>query len=185
MVIEHTFVTTMESAEALTAASNLLRDGGFTVLNNGAFQMGGWTDLEVTRGKKNLARAKDASECPQQVRLEWDRGRVTVAASITPRPQRSRSFVWGGVVGGVAYALSNAPKKEKVYADLLMVITRSVEMLLAQRLPQEEARREWLAVETQMQADARRARRRATIIWLSILGVIVAVVAAIVTMNMR
>ena len=173
MVIEHIFITTMESPEALTAASNLLREGGFAVLNNGAFQMGGWTDLEVNRGKKNVARAKDVTECPQQVRLEWDRGRVTVAASITTRPRHTKAFAWSRKIGGVAFPPSKVPKKERAYADLLTVITRSVELLLAQRRSQEEARREWAAVETQMKADSRRTRRRNAILGFSILGIFI------------
>lgn len=185
MVIEHIFITTLESPEALTAASDLLREGGFAVLNNSAFQMGGWTDLEVQRGKKSVARAKDVTECPQQVRLEWDRGRVTVAASITPRPRHTSAFAWSRKIGGVALPATKTPKKERAYADLLMVISRSVEKLLGERLSQEESRREWAAVEMQMKADSRRSRRNNMIVGFCIVVLFVAliVVIAVVSRN--
>src|SRR5438094_827837 len=107
----------MEAHQALSAASSMLQSAGFSVNNNAAFQMGGWSDLELRRGKTSETRAKDVTQCPQQVRIEWDRGRVNVAASVTPHARRTRVFRWSGVVNGQPYAGSNAATKERVYAD--------------------------------------------------------------------
>src|SRR3712207_6576985 len=82
MVVEHVFVTTLEAPDALTRASEFLAAGGFVVQEQKAFPLGGWNAVEVTRGKSNAARAKSVEELPQRVRVEWDRGRVTVAAYI-------------------------------------------------------------------------------------------------------
>jgi hypothetical protein len=169
MVIEHTFITTMEAPEALSAASNFLQSGGFQVMNNSAFQMGGWTDLEVARGRASPARAKDVTQYPQQVRIEWDRGRVNVAASVTQRPRKEKRFMWSGRASYQAGPLSGAPPKDRAYADLMLVITRGLEILLAQRLSPQEAAREWFAVETQMRDEARRARNRSIAIGVAIL----------------
>jgi hypothetical protein len=170
----------MESQEALMSASNLLQAGGFQVVNNNAFQVGGWTDLELSRGRKTAARAKDATQCPQQLRLEFDRGRVNVAASITPNTRRGRSFMWGGVIGLLAYSLSNVSKNEQVHAGLMVVITQSIERLLAFRQPPEEARREWAEVETQIVAAARKARRRSLIVALVIIFLFVALITTVI-----
>jgi hypothetical protein len=185
MVIEHTFITTMEAPEALSAASNFLQAGGFQVTNNSAFQMGGWTDLELSRGRGTPARAKDVSQCPQQVRLEWDRGRVTVAASVTQRPRKEKRFMWSGRAAYLAGPLSGAPPKDRAYADLMLVITRGLEMLLAQRVPPQEAAREWLAVEAQMRDEARRARNRGIVIGVTTLVIIVGLIIFVVIMASR
>jgi hypothetical protein len=181
MVVEHTFVTTYDVSEALTAASNLLQVGGFQVKHNNAFQIGNWTDLEVFRGRKTVARAKDATQCPQQLRVEFDRGRVNIAASIIPINRRGRSFR----IGFGIPAMSSNTTKDPVYGELMMAITQSLELLLAQRTPPEEASRTWLAVEARIKETARRARKRNMIIWLSILGIIIALIVFIVVMANR
>src|SRR3954452_20642571 len=83
MVIEHQFVTTMEGSDAMRAASEFLTARGFAVKGQNDFAVGGgWTTLEVIRGKSNAARAKSIAELPQRLRLDYDRGRVTVAATL-------------------------------------------------------------------------------------------------------
>ena len=186
MVVEHVFVTTMESREALTAASNLLQSFGFQVKNNNAFQMGGWSDLEVSRGRPNSARAKDITQCFQQVRLEFDRGRVTLAASISPLQNSNRSFrlhLWGY---RTANNVADLPaKKQRQYSDLMLTIANALESLLALRTSPEIVSEAWGNYENQIRAEAQKTRRRSTIIWLSILGVILAMVALIVVMSRR
>jgi hypothetical protein len=181
MVIEHTFITTLEPNHALGAASTLLQAGGFTVQQNSAFQVGGgWTDLEVSRGRKSEAYAKDVTQCPQAVRVEWDRGRVVVAASITQKQRKGRGFKWSGNSSAVTYPLSGAPAKDRVYADLMLVITRALELLLVQQLPPEQAMQSWMMVEQQMKEESRRDRRRGNIIILSILGVFFAIIIIVI-----
>src|SRR6266550_777518 len=83
MLVEHAFITTLEASDALQLASRFLNARGFEAVAQNAFALGpgGWNVLEMTRGKRKAQRAKSVVDLPQQVRLEWDRGRVTVAAS--------------------------------------------------------------------------------------------------------
>jgi hypothetical protein len=185
MVIEHTFVTTLDAHEALTAASNLLQSGGFLVKNNSAFQIGTWTDLEVSRGRKTAARAKDATQCPQQLRMEFDRGRVNIAASITPMDRRNRSFRFGGVVLWGVSAMARREGKDRVYGELMMVITQSLESLLVHHMSPEEAQQPWRIVEAQIKDSARRARQRRMVIWFTILGIILALLGFAIFMANR
>jgi hypothetical protein len=161
VVIEHTFITTLEATDALSRASTLLQEGGFEVAGNSAFQLGAnaWTELEAKRGKKNPARARDATQAPQLVRLEWDRGRVNLAASVTPNPTHVGSLRWG-TVAVTASPTGRQAKRMKPYVDLMTSVARSVELLLSSQLPPDEARREWVQVEQGIIAAGRRKRRR-------------------------
>ncbi len=125
-----------------------------------AFQIGGgaWNNLQMRRGRKSAARAKDPTQCPQQVRLEWDRGRVSVAASIEPGNTRNRAFLWGGVLGLAISASRASSKKTKQYSDLMIAISRGLDILLAQRRPPEEAGEEWLALEVRYKEQTRKAQ---------------------------
>ena len=102
MVVEHVFITTLDAPDALRAASHFLAQRGFVAQAQGAFAIGGgdaWNVLEMSRGKKNPRKAKSVVEYPQTIRLEWDRGRVTVAASSTSY-RESRSDYYGGRTKG-------------------------------------------------------------------------------------
>jgi hypothetical protein len=165
LVIEHTFVTTLEASQALAAASDFLARGGFQAEAEHAFQVGaeGWTTLEMKRGRRSAARAKDPTQCPQQVRLEWDRGRVTVGASIEAAANRNRAFLYGGVVGLAITAGRKSSKQAKDYTDLMIVIARGLDNLLARQMPGEQAGQEWFALEASLKERARRQRIRSWI----------------------
>jgi hypothetical protein len=176
LVIEHTFVTTLDSHDALALASDMLSRRGFVTEGESGFQLGEeWTTLQMKRGKKSAARAKTPSECPQQVRLEWDRGRVTLAASIEPQSRRNRTFAFGGVIGYGLYAMRNKRATAEA-TDMMMVISTSLENLLVQNLPAEEAGKAWFAQEDLQLEKARKARVRS---WIY-LGIFLAIVAAFI-----
>ncbi len=187
MVVEHSFITTMESREALTTASAMLQSLGFQVKNSNAFQMGEWNDLEVSRGKPNSGRAKDITQCLHRIRLEFDRGRVNLAASIQPMTRGNRTFRIGGVFSGAgANSVADLPaKKQRAYSDLLLIIAHSLEALLTQRSQPQEASQRWIAYEQEVRETARSARKRSTIIALSVLGVFIAGIALVVYMSTR
>ena len=189
MVVEHIFVTTLESPEALSAASAFLQAGGFAAVSESAFRLdGGWTTLEMQRGKKR-GRPKSVADCPQQVRLEWDRGRVTVAASITPSLTgggsfRLTGFGYGyGALGGVG--ISPTSKRAKPYNELMIAIAQGLDDLLARRVPLDEARRAWIEQEAQIQAAARKARIRSWIMLGIVLLVIFGAIALGVILAVR
>jgi hypothetical protein len=159
-------VTTLGSHEALTAASEFLSRGGFVAEADNAFRMGEtkWTTLQMKRGRKSSARAKDATECPQEIRLEWDRGRVSVAASIEPRAHR-RGFYYGGVLGlAIAASQNRGGKKTREYSDMMVAISQALDDLLARGVAPEEAGRDWFTNEANIKLKAKKARRRSWIL---------------------
>ena len=68
MVVEHTFITTMEAADALATAGRALVSEGF--------------EVQQASDRALTARRVSGSRFPGRVHLEWDRGRVNVAVSI-------------------------------------------------------------------------------------------------------
>ena len=162
MVIEHSFVTTLDSAEALESSFRFLESRGFSP-NNGDNLRSQVTAnrLELKRGKENPARARNVSELPQSIRLDFDRGRISLAISITP------SSAWGGRsftnsdVGVQIKDVEN-PSRLKLHHDLLVGIAYGLERLVGERLPPEEAARDWTYAEEKI-VDAARRRKRKTI----------------------
>jgi len=137
MVVEHSFITRMGPDETMRTALDYLREHGFANAEPVGFRLAGdpWTSLKVHRGGKVTARTAVA-DLPQVVHLEWDRGRVNVAASI------------------------EVPKKElRDHSQLLISITLALEELLAAEMPSVEAGREFRQVEIEL-ARAREQQRR-------------------------
>ncbi len=77
MIVEHTFVTTLDAAGALGAATDTLCALGFADDPASSDSM-----ATYRRGKKKAGRARRLRDLPQQVIVEYDRGRVTLAALI-------------------------------------------------------------------------------------------------------
>ncbi|QOV88084.1 hypothetical protein [Humisphaera borealis] len=183
MVIEHTFVTTMPVGQALTTAGEFLSARGFQAQAETAFTMGGaWQAIELLRGKAGAGSAKSLSELPQRVRLEWDRGRVVVAASIYPKNdkhQKNHVTLLDPTTSDIA-----AVKVPEALGCLLFTVVRSLELLLAQRNP-EEAANTWQAMEAGVArravADRQRLKsyrnRLLVIFGVGILAVVLAILA--------
>ncbi len=163
MVVEHTFVTTLPPTQAMHAASEFLAARGFTSdAGPRAFAVGDgpaavWDQLQVHRGRPPLAarNARHLLQLPQQVRLEWDRGRVTVAASIADRFKKADRVA------------------------LLTGIANGLDRLLAQGQPGEVAGAEWAAVEQRVNAG----RRRLNVILATVLSVLLLVALAAVAVS--
>jgi hypothetical protein len=180
MVIEHTFVTTLDAAQALHEASSFLGNRGFTASNSSGWPADATAGrLEMQRGKENAARAKNVSELPQNIRLDFDRGRVAVALSITP------SATWGGKswasteTGVSAKDVANA-KKMKLHHDLLVSISSGLEDLLVQRAPQEIAVGAWISAEGAIADAARRHKRQMLITLLIVILVAAGIIGLVV-----
>lgn len=110
MVIEHSFVTTLEPMLMLRQAHDCLAARGF-ICTQGTEPIRGKTDawsIEMKRGKDNPARAKHIVESPQVARVEYDRGRVSLAVSIVaPRKNVERHILLlKGIVHGLESLLS-------------------------------------------------------------------------------
>src|SRR5205814_3803523 len=99
MVVEHTFVTTMQDREALTAATGLLNSRGFVAVGEQAFSMdGSWNNVEMRRGRAKPRGAKSILDLPLNVRVEFDRGRIAIAAAITSWIRGSREQIPGELI---------------------------------------------------------------------------------------
>ncbi|HEY2586650.1 MAG TPA: hypothetical protein VGI81_12875 [Tepidisphaeraceae bacterium] len=164
MVVEHTFVTTMEAPQTMSAAAQFLQEFGFVADGQRAFALGGtWDALEVRRGRARRGKRYAIRDWPQQVRLEWDRGRVDVAASATPPPTGNFDTRWG----------DKLRKDESASVqELLFTVARSLELLLGARQP-DQARAELQAIDRRLIERADRNRRRVRF-WIILLLVFVA-----------
>ena len=120
MLVEHTFVTTLDMGEAMGLAHGFLRRLGFrlkSVTPNA---------IQGVRGRKRPTSRK-VKLLPQSVDLTYDRGRVTVAATIMPRGRKGRP----------------------IYGDLMTSLARGLEMLLVDRAPEDQAGAEWARIHSQ------------------------------------
>ena len=172
MVIEHTFVTTMEPADTMRAAADLLTRRGFENAGGSAFAVGSgeWNTLEMRRGKNKAAKAKNIAQLPQTAHVHWDRGRVSIALAIEP------SAVWGG--GGISLGFGldggtpdGKPKKMKLHTELLMAIANALELVLAQRRPPESVTGDWDRIEVEIHRAAKRRLWRNAIILIAFLAI--------------
>src|SRR5690554_5084575 len=80
MVVEHVFVTTLEESEVMRRAAMALGAMGFAAAADAP--SGG---LLYRRGKRSAAKARRPSDLPQAAAVQFDRGRVTLAASMELR----------------------------------------------------------------------------------------------------
>ncbi|HYE20888.1 MAG TPA: hypothetical protein VEA69_20750 [Tepidisphaeraceae bacterium] len=166
MVVEHIFVTTMEPVDAMSVTSQFLAQRGFVAGVQTSFQLGapGWNVVEMARGRKTAARAKSTLELPQQIRVEYDRGRVTVAASALTAKE----------------AQNGRPPKGKPAAEaqaMLLALVQNVEYLLVHRADPATLMGQWSQHEDGIHREGlRRRARRLTILW-SIVGVLVLLIA--------
>ena len=132
MVIEHSFVTTLDPQQTMRAASEFLGSHGFIAQTRAGFAMGQgeWDRLEMRRGQTKLRKAKSVAQLPQVAHVHWDRGRVNVGLSIEP------SAAWGGNsvfqmgITSNSMVVGNA-KKMKLHAALLMAIANGLEAVVA------------------------------------------------------
>ncbi|HZZ41406.1 MAG TPA: hypothetical protein VFE58_00585 [Tepidisphaeraceae bacterium] len=170
MVIEHTFITTLDSSTALQSAAQLCQQHGFVTAGESAFPMTGpeWTDLKMARGVKNPRRAKSISQLPQILRLQFDRGRINLAISLQP----------GGPWGGGSFYTEGKPtsKRMRLHRELLTSIALSLESLLANRAPLDQATTQWSQIETEIARLARRRKIRQRIILAIVLLLVLAAV---------
>ncbi len=179
MVIEHSFVTTLEATQALESSFRFLQSRGFSP-NHGDVMRPQATEnrLELKRGKENPARARNVSELPQSIRLDFDRGRVSLAISITP------STAWGGRSfstsdGGVQIKDVEKPNRLKLNHDLVVGIAYGLERLLVVGVPAEAEAGDWIDAEEKIIEAARRRKRQtiaAFVCLLVFLGFIVGLI---------
>jgi hypothetical protein len=175
LIVEHVFITTLDAPAALRLASEFLTAAGFRVMRERAFSVDApWTKLDVARGVDGAARAKSIDQLPQRLVLEWDRGRVTVAASI-------EWFAPGAFRTGSAKEPPPHSPKIRPHIELMHGLMLALEALLARRVPMEEARQPWAELEARLRAESiRQRRKRNTVLWSVVVGIFLLVFLIIV-----
>ena len=158
MVVEHQFVTVLDGPIALAAGQAFFEDLGFTgesadekavQLRRGRKEAPNALSLSIgnrDRGFWGNYKAMDFRLLPQKARIEFDRGRVTVAVSLIqygkPTPQQER---------------------------LLMAAANGVEMVLVRHAEIAVARASWDQIDGEVEAAIRKRKRRSRIILLVVL----------------
>ena len=152
MLAEHSFITTAEAEPALRAADELLCALGFVREPGPAERV-----YEYRRGLARAARAKKVSDLPQRVRLEYDRGRVTLAAAV--EEQRK---------GG------------DLHRARLLALADVVEAVVGRGRSLPEARLPWDAVDERIEAQAAAQRRRVRVLIVVLLVIVFGLIGLIV-----
>jgi hypothetical protein len=143
MMVEHSFVTTLSETEAMHRGAEFLAHLGFkSSINAGQLP-------QTLRPGAGLERFKPIIGLPRQIRLEFDRGRITAAASIEPRG-----------------------KAINMYKDMLLAIVTGLERKLALGEPDESAATDWTRLMHQLEARRRR-DQRFKLIALAISGAVI------------
>src|SRR5438874_1341924 len=137
MVVEHTFITRLDAEPTMRAAFTYLQERGFVSDEPAGFRFEDeWKSLRMKRGRKGTAKSA-ILDLPQTIHLEWDRGRVNVAAAI------------------------EIPKKElPAHSELLISITLALEELLTHQFPSAQAGRRWGEIEAVHDYERIEKRRR-------------------------
>lgn len=133
---------------------------GFTSSEPIGFRMAGdtWNTLKVRRGATRARANTPILNLPQTVAIEYDRGRIIVAAAI------------------------DVPKKEKPeHAQLVTQITLALESLLARRIPPENAGEQLVSIEWHLRGLAQKAGRTRVFTWV-LLSIFLALVLFVVIM---
>ena len=177
MIIEHVFVTTLDGPDAIRLAWEYLEAGGFARRDGIMVKPADpGTKLDMGRGKANAARAKSLDELPQRVWIEWDRGRVTVAASI-------EYFQTGSFTAGSRTEPPAHSPKLKQHIDLMHALIGGLEAVLTRGLPINEARRTWADLEARLRDEALRTRRKRSITLIVVFVAIVLLIVLAIVLN--
>jgi hypothetical protein len=145
MLVEHTFITTMDSETALARAAEILDACGFTICEQESGRM------MAERGRQSPSAARTVHELPQRVRLDYDRGRITLA--LLARANR---------------------KPGPLLSEMLLTLARAVEQYVGGGLSQAEARCDWEDLSARIEAARSREVRNRMLLLLIVAGVIIA-----------
>jgi hypothetical protein len=136
-----------------------------------------WNSLHLKRPAGKFGSGMTMVTLPQTLRVDFDRHRLTLALTGEEEASVARRGLSGS--GG----LTAAERASQV--NLLFVMARSLEALLADKVSAEQAMLDWKQTETQMISMARDAARRGTRNFAIVMGVVVlagvGLIAAILT----
>ena len=156
MIVEHAFITTRDSAEVQASAGDLLSMLGFSPTSHSGPEPP--EHLDLSRGRRHARQAVYRLEMqPQRVRIEFDRGRVTVAASIEPHG-----------------------RPHDLHRELLVLLATLIEERVARGADRAELRVRWEDLHDRIQGYNRKKRLPRDIILALLILFFVAVVVAVV-----
>jgi hypothetical protein len=127
----------------------------------------------MRRGGKKYKPGMRFLELPQTVRLEYDRGRVSMAVSI----QAHNQSIWAS-----GPMRADSPKAS-AYVSWMMSLAQTMELLLAQHQPLEVAAQGWHAADAQLAQKPAAKRRAMKIVLACIVIVLFAIVATFALMS--
>jgi len=154
MLVEHSFITTLEPEAMWARAHEALLALGFARLESDEGDA-----VIYGRGRVGSQYAKNLAEVGQRVTLHFDRGRVSLAASMEePRRHRQHRVLLEGSLVALAHAL---------------------ERTLGAEQPLNEARLEWDIATREMEHRDRRRRRNNLILCAISVVVIAGLIVAI------
>lgn len=170
MIVEHQFVTTLDRRTVMLAALQAMKEHDWKVdeipSETLSDQQKGRDSLRMRRGRRFAAMARDIAQCPQELRLTWDRGRCTLLLSIEPNPRTCRSFLGGGSFISNQSSMQASPHTCD-HVELLTVIATSLEDLLVRQRPAGQALAPWVSFEEHLAQKARRQRRHSLVLFIA------------------
>jgi hypothetical protein len=151
MVIDHQFISTLDAGEVFGFAEAYLSTRGF---RRSGTESERW--IEFRRGVTASGKAKSITELPQRVRIEFDRGRVSVAAQI------EASGRWGGAGSFQISSTGGNENRKKmvVHEKMLMGMVTGLQALLAHDGIADYTYAAWDAAETEASELVTRHQRR-------------------------
>ena len=131
MLVEHTFITTLDGPDAIELAWGFLSEFGFAKVDRDD------RSLHVSRGRPKPKSDLSVSDLPQAVRLEYDRGRVDLAVTV-----------------------SEYKKVEAAHREMALSLVHGLEQMLAHDGDLDKARGRMVSAEFDNAERIRRIRRR-------------------------
>lgn len=154
LLVEHSFVVTTDAAESMGRAAHQLRSLGFEVSATDEH------NFVARRGVKQAARAKRIDQLPQIMRVNFDRGRVTVAGSIE--------------IHGKAHP---------VHSALLRLLADSIEEFSTRQTWSDDTQQEWNTLYVTINELAHRRRSRRTVLIVLLVVIIISPCFAGIMLN--
>ena len=143
MIVEHTYVVTGTPESILDSSAALLEQVGYRVQPEESK-----VSITATRGKKKLRKARHLDQNPQHIRIDYDRGRVSI---------------------GVAVADKGRP--DNVYKELALGLASVLESLHCGADTQEGATERAMALWKSVVRRATRLRIRQWILLITVLAI--------------
>ncbi len=157
MLVEHSFITTIDQADALNKASMMLVELGFTPEMQSDARI-----VSFRRGALNARQTKKMHQSPQRVMVEFDRGRISFAATMEEVPQFR--------------------KHRRVLESCLVALATLLEKCLAGCVLG-EVRGEWDAIHVEMARQDKSRRRLIIVVWSIIAVILIGVITLAVVVS--